>query len=419
MATPILLPKQGNTVETCSLLRWIKKKGDNVKRGDILCEVETDKAMFEIDSPEDGVLLDLFFNEGDDIPVLTNIAVVGKPGEDYAELLPAKRNASGEVVEAPKAETEQAREKSLTSVSGFSSEQKGISPRAARLAEQSGLSIQKIQGTGPGGRIIERDVLATTASSKLPEVESGRGNRRVISDFTMTGGDDIHVAPLKGVRRLIAERMLASTQTSAQLTLNASANAANLLEVRDNFKNNAKYYEFSSVTINDLVHHAVLHVLPHHPALNSLLQDDKIFSFTSIHLGFAVDTPRGLVVPVIKHAQKLKLLDLSNEAKRLANLCVSGRILPDELNGGTFTVTNLGNFGIESFTPVLNLPQTAILGVDTIAPKPARVGNGIEMMPHISFSLTIDHRVIDGVTGAKFLQELASKIAEISLEVAG
>jgi pyruvate dehydrogenase E2 component (dihydrolipoamide acetyltransferase) len=438
MAVPILLPKQGNTVETCSLLRWIKKKGDHVRRGEIICEVETDKAMFDIESPEEGVLLELFFNEGDDIPVLTNIAVVGSPGEDYTEFLPktphtiaggqSDQNAAGSEGK-PSSDKKDVQEKTLTSRSGAepSSEGKGISPRAAKLADQSGLDIQRIQGTGPGGRIIERDVLAHAASSERPEAGSGTGNRVDSSDLTRSGvpqarysgDDDVQVVPLKGVRKLIAERMLASIRDSAQLTLNTSASAANLLDVRDNFKNNARYHEFNSVTINDLVHYALLQVLPHHPALNCLLQDEKIFYFKNIHLGFAVDTPRGLMVPVIKHSQKLSLLELSNEAKRLANLCVSSKILADELTGGTFTVTNLGNFGIESFTPVLNLPQTAILGVNSITQKPVHSGNGVELIPHISFSLTIDHRVIDGVTGAKFLQDLAKRIAEFNLTVIG
>jgi pyruvate dehydrogenase E2 component (dihydrolipoamide acetyltransferase) len=437
MASPILLPKQGNTVETCSLVRWIKKKGDHVKQGEIVCEVETDKAMFDIDSPEDGVLLELFFNEGDDVPVLTNIAVVGNPGDDYSEFVPKKSGSSvgdqtspdsAKVESGSKVADAHAQDKSIAPIPGQkpSWEGKGISPRAAKLAERSGFDIQGIQGTGPGGRIIERDVQAHAAISKQREAGSGMGNRVDTSEPARSGelarylGDDVaQVVPLKGVRKLIAERMLASIRDSAQLTLNASASAANLMDMRDKFKNDAKYHEFHSVTINDLVHHALLQVLPRHPDLNCLLQDDKILHVKNIHLGFAVDTPRGLMVPVIKRAQELSLLELSNEAIRLANLCVSGKIPPDELSGGTITVTNLGSFGIESFTPVLNLPQTAILGVNTIDQKPVQRGNDIELIPHISFSLTIDHRVIDGATGAKFLQDLTKRIAEISLTVIG
>jgi pyruvate dehydrogenase E2 component (dihydrolipoamide acetyltransferase) len=418
MATPILLPQQGNTVETCRLLEWRKKKGEHVNKGEVVCEVETDKSMFEIDSPEDGVLLEQFFKEGDDIPVLTNIAVVGKPGDDYTEFLPGKPDAitgaQKDVVPSEgdlNAKSEEPHRDGTIITKEIEanrpSEKKGISPRAAALAEQSVLETQRIRGTGPGGRIIERDVLAHVASPKpTPLVSVG-------SD------DDIEVVPLQGVRKLIAERMLRSIQDSAQLTLNSAANARNLLEVRKNFKSNPEYQEFSAVTINDLVHFAVIQVLPRHPALNSWLQDDKVFYFKNIHLGFAVDTARGLMVPVIKNAHTLKLLELSKEAKRLATQCNNSRILADELSGGTFTVTNLGNFSIESFTPVLNLPQTAILGVNAIAPKPVDDGNGVEFLPHISFSLTIDHRVIDGATGAKFLQDLSKTIANISLTAIG
>jgi pyruvate dehydrogenase E2 component (dihydrolipoamide acetyltransferase) len=201
--------------------------------------------------------------------------------------------------------------------------------------------------------------------------------------------------------------------------LNASASAVNLLDARRNFKSNATYHEFNAVTINDLVHYAVIQVLPRHPALNSLLQEEKIFYHKNIHLGFAVDTPRGLMVPVIRDSQRLSLLDLSKEGKRLAAQCNNGKILADELNGGTFTVTNLGSFGIESFTPVLNLPQTAILGVNAIALKPVDSERGVEFMSHISFSLTIDHRVIDGATGAKFLQDLSNVIANLDIHVIG
>jgi pyruvate dehydrogenase E2 component (dihydrolipoamide acetyltransferase) len=433
MATPILLPKQGNTVETCRLLAWRKKKGDHVKQGDIVCEVETDKAAFDIESPVNGVLLDVFFNEGDDIPVLTNIAIVGNPGENYAEFLPQERKivVAGQP-EQGSVEGKHVKEEIINPIPGVEamSQAKGVSPRAGKLAEQSGLNVQKIQGSGPGGRVIERDVLAYAASlAGAGQADEGTGTVKRASTSDVRGlgktqtsfaaDEEIEAVPLKGVRKLIADRMLGSLLNSAQLTLNSSASAANLLDIRKNFKSNVGYQQFSSVTINDLVHLAVIQVLSHHPALNCLLQDDTIFYFKNIHLGFAVDTPRGLMVPVIKHSQNLSLLALSNEAKRLSANCINGKILPDELNGGTFTVTNLGSFGVESFTPVLNLPQTAILGINTIAPRPVDQGKGIEFIPSISFSLTIDHRVIDGATGAKFLQDLARRIAEFSLAVIG
>ena len=154
-------------------------------------------------------------------------------------------------------------------------------------------------------------------------------------------------------------------------------------------------------------------MIPDHPAINSLFLNDKIVYYENIHLGFAVDTPRGLMVPVIRNAQNFNLLSLSVESKRLSSACLEKKIKPEELNDGTFTVTNLGGFGIETFSPVLNLPQTAILGVGNINPKPVTIDNGIKFVPHLTFSLTIDHQVIDGATGARFLQDLADAISEI------
>jgi pyruvate dehydrogenase E2 component (dihydrolipoamide acetyltransferase) len=195
--------------------------------------------------------------------------------------------------------------------------------------------------------------------------------------------------------------------------LNRTADATVLLFLREKYKNSKKYGQFKQVTINDMIVYAVTKVISDHPALNSLLKNDTIIYHENIHLGFAVDTPRGLMVPVIRNAQNFNLLRLSEETKRLSSACLEKKIQPEELNGGTFTVTNLGSFGIETFSPVLNLPQTAILGVGNIDLKPVAKDNDIKFIPHITFSLTIDHQVIDGVTGARFLQDLALTISEI------
>ncbi|MGB2868084.1 MAG: dihydrolipoamide acetyltransferase family protein [Bacteroidota bacterium] len=417
MATPILLPRQGNSVETCRILSWKKKKGESVRKGETVCEVETDKAMFEIESPEEGILLDVFFDEGADVPVLTNIAAVGKLGEKYAELFPHKAVEPAPEQSNATTAAHGSTEHGMTGKPVASSsqvhpevERKTISPSARKIAEQSGIDIQQLRGTGPGGRIIERDVMEYLAS---------KGATRSETPSAASEREDVRAVPLKGVRKLIAERMLHSIQHSAQLTLNAVADASNLVEIRRNFKNNPKYRLLDAVTINDLVHFAVIQTLPHHPALNCLVQDENILYSKSIHLGFAVDTPRGLMVPVIKDSHKVSLLALSKEAKRLAARCIEGKILVEELNGGTFTVTNLGSFGIETFTPILNLPQAAILGVNRIAPRPVEGERGVAFIPHISFSLTIDHRVIDGVAGAKFLQDLSRAIAQLDLNVLG
>ncbi len=446
MAVPVLLPKQGNTVETCLLLEWKKKKGDEIKKGEVICEVETDKAVFELESTADGILLDVFFNEGDDIPVLTNIAVIGSKGESYDEYLPKekivnKNRASGE--ELPEKEKTEIGGKEFFESTGTEIEEpleQKISPRAKSLAEKYKISTGGIRGTGPGNRIIERDILnkikdieplTNAAGDRInnqtvrPESGSGIGNRVTSDDLKnikqkdIRAGkeDNIKVVPLKGIRKIIAERMLESLQNSAQLTLTSSAEATALLNLRKRYKESISYKEFQTVTINDLVHYAVIEALLQNSGLNSLLVGDKIEYYENIHLGFAVDTQRGLMVPVIKNSQELNLLQLSHEAGRLAAASISGKIDPEELNGATFTVTNLGSFGIESFTPVLNLPQTAILGVNTISLKPVNKRNEVKFIPHISFSLTVDHRAIDGAAAARFLQSLAKTISEIDLAI--
>lgn len=450
MVTPILLPKQGNTVETCLIVAWKKHAGDDVKKGEIICEVETDKAVFEIESPADGTLLETFFKEGDDVPVLTNIAVIGTKGEKYEEYVPAAKRGVATKVETGKTGdkvTQDTRESPARNETAEASlEQKpanterGISPRAKKLAEQLRLSTTDIAGTGPGNRIVERDILSAsknyepltpvagdlaTETDFRPSAGSGIGNRVTASDMRKTSmpesrsssEESIKVVQLKGVRKIIAGRMLESLRNSAQLTLNSSADATAVLNLRKRFKNGSVYKEFQSVTINDMIHYAVIRTLPDHPELNSLLLGEQIEYHSQIHLGFAVDTPRGLMVPVIKNALELNLLQLSVEAKRLANASQSGKIDPEELNGATFTVTNLGALGIESFTPVLNLPQTGILGVNAVTLRPVESGDGILSVPHIAFSLTIDHRVIDGAVGARFLQSLARTVSEIDLAI--
>ena len=440
MATPILLPKQGNTVETCLILEWKKKKGDEIKKGEVICEIETDKAVFEIESPEAGIVLETFFEEGDDVPVFTNIAVVGSIGENFDEYSPMQNKSS---VENDNSKEELISQESvagenLNSISKEADEttfsEKKISPRAKKLADKLKLPFEKLEGTGPDERIIERDVLkaaknyqnSTAATSDLvnkkgSHLSAENGGKK--SDIESSGRpevfnleeENIKVVPLRGIRKIIAERMLESLKNSAQLTLNSSADARALLNLRKRFKSSIMYDDFQDVTINDLIHFAVVKTLPDHPELNSLLIGDSIEYYNRIHLGFAVDTPRGLMVPVIRNSHDMNLLQLSREAKRLASASISGKIEPEDLNDATFTVTNLGSYGIESFSPVLNLPQTGILGVNTISLKPIEIDNKIEFIPYVYFSLTIDHRAIDGAVGARFLQSLAKTINEIDL----
>ncbi len=220
------------------------------------------------------------------------------------------------------------------------------------------------------------------------------------------------------MRKVIAERMLASLQTTAQLTLNASADARGILAFRKRLKASPDSFGLQQVTINDLVLFAVARTLPHHPDLNAHFSGDTLTKFKAVHLGLAVDTPRGLMVPVIRNAHQLSLKQISQEAKRLAAACQERRVTPDELSGGTFTVTNLGSLGIESFTPVLNPPEVAILGVSAISLKAVEIDGDVQFVPHLGLSLTINHQVVDGAPGARFLQALAQGLKDIDLLLA-
>ncbi len=447
MAVAAVMPKLGNTVESSIIVEWRRQVGDRIAEGEPLCDVETDKATVEVASPASGTLLAIFFDRGADVPVLTTIAAIGAPGEDVSALGPVGEVESGEwrVKSGPE---EPEVKPAVSTVEGSEPGQVvGISPRARNLATRKDFDASGLAGSGPGGRVIERDVQAALANrlkvspvaqAKLvdggyvaPERGSGPGGRVMSKDLKPLAAPetpaqvalpapqpeagDVEVIKLAGVRKVIAERMLASLQTTAQLTLNASTDARTLLAFRKRLKASPEGFGLQQVTINDLVLLAVARTLPQHPDLNAQFSGDTLTKFKAVQLGMAVDTPRGLMVPVIRNAHLLGLKHLSQEAKRLATACLERRILPDELAGGTFTVTNLGSLGIESFTPVLNPPEVAILGVGAIALKPVEVDGDVQVVPHLGLSLTINHQVVDGAPGARFLQALALALANIDL----
>lgn len=481
MATEVLLPKQGNTVESCIILEWKKQEGETVSEGEPVCEVETDKATFDVESPVSGTLLKRFFDEGDDVPVLTVIAAVGEEGEDVSGLAPSTAEASGAggpagpaeapeaaasvpgPAEAPEPATAPAAVPEQPAAGPRPDRKEGgpspISPRARLIAQAKGVDPSTIAGTGPGGRVIERDiryVLGTrepftpaaieeqlSAGGAGPARGTGIGGRVTAADIAAAPvqagtADQAGTAPgteygmtaafpgpstdtpVKGIRKLIAERMQASLQSTAQLTLNSSADARAIIAFRKRLKNTPEGSGYRGITVNDLVMYAVSRTILEFPDLNSHFLGETVRRFDHVHLGFAVDTPRGLMVPVVRNAHLLTLKQLSDEAKRLAAGCLGGKITPEELKGGTFTVTNLGAFGIESFTPIANAPEVGILGINTIAPKPVTDENGCtDFIPHIGFSLTTDHQLIDGALGARFLKSLAEKIADFEILLAG
>ena len=406
MAIPILMPKQGQSVESCLIIKWNKKEGDKVKAEEPICEVETDKAVFEVEAPEAGTILKIFYKEGDDVPVLNMIAIIGQPGEEIDQLIPPKTVSvpKDEYVEKQKAKsTEESLEKTKPS---FKSSKIAISPVARHLAEKKGIDFSQLTGTGPGGRIVKKDIEKALLQAEL--LIPGTVSNKFFGPLK-----EIKV---EGVRKIIAERMLNSLQGTAQLTLNTSVDASNLLAGRKWLKSGPQMKGLSKININDLLLYIVANILPKFKNMNAHLLKDKIREFEDVHLAFAVDTQRGLMVPVIPNAHLLSLEEISKEARRLSTACQENAILPDELSGGTFTITNLGTMGIESFTPILNIPQVAILGIGSISLKPIMKDDEVKFIPHIGLSLTFDHRAVDGAPAARFLQELNTKIANFDLK---
>lgn len=405
MAIAVLMPKQGQSVESCLLIKWNKKEGDKVKTEESICEVETDKAVFEVEAPETGTILKIFYKEGDDVPVLNTIAIIGQPGEKIDHLIPKKTVSvsKGEYVENQKAITTDESLKKTKPSSGVSPIL--VSPVARRFAEKKGIDFSKLIGSGPGGRIIKKDI----------EKALSEGEPLIPSTVSEIFFGPVKKIPVEGVRKIISERMATSLQSTAQLTLNTSVDASNLLACRKSLKSSPQVKGLSKININDFLLYIVANILPKFKNMNAHFRKDKILEFEHVHLGFAVDSPRGLMVPIIHNAHLLSLEEISQEARRLSTACQEDTILPDELNGGTFTVTNLGTMGIESFTPILNIPQVAILGVCSISLKPIMKEDKIQFIPHIGLSLTFDHQAVDGAPAAKFLQELNTVIANFNL----
>jgi pyruvate dehydrogenase E2 component (dihydrolipoamide acetyltransferase) len=389
MATPVELPQLGNTVEECLITRWVKRKGDSVAAGDIVAEIETDKTTFEITAPVDGTVLETFFDEGALVKVFTNLCVIGQPGENIEGFNPrsAVRDPESAVLDPHSAVRGDGGQRLADGgARPADSGSRPLSPRAQRFAAQHDFHPTAVAGSGPGGRVLESDMRrAYESSAKSP-------------------------APPSNLRTTIARRMRESLGSTAQYTLNASAGAAGLLALRAKIRSSGGR---TDITISDLVSFCTIQALLEAPDLNAEFIDGRIVTHAEIHLAFACETPRGLLAPVIRHAHALSIGDLAGRANALAMQAIDGTIAPNDLSGATFTISNLGGLGIESFTPLINLPQVAILGVGAIHVKPVRVDGKVEFVDSIGLSLTCDHQVIDGAPGARFLRTLREKIENV------
>jgi len=443
MAQPVIMPKQGQSVESCLITEWYKKKGEKVQVGDLLFAYETDKASFEEEAKTEGILLDVFYEEGDEVPVLSNVAVIGKVGESVEEF---RTVASDEaILESMKEDVDDRDMKERPGVELIQKPQVKkepgkikISPRAKRLAKKMGVDYSNVKGSGPYERIVERDIEALIRSrpkiTPLAKVKMEQENLVFDQQEIKPGGRvttknlikpeekiaEFEEVPLTKIRKIIAEGMYRSLRNSAQLTHHTGADSRNILALRQKVKKLVEKGNYPNITLNDMICFAVIKALKKHPDANAFFLGDSIKKFYKVHLGFAVDTERGLMVPAVLNADDYSLAGLSYQMKDLAEKCHQGNIDPDLLSGesATFTVSNLGAYGVEMFTPVLNIPQVGILGVNTIVKRPADLGDGvIGFVPYLGLSLTYDHRALDGGPASLFLKEIKEQIEHFDVEI--
>ncbi len=415
MAIPIQMPQPGNTVEECLLVSWTRKKGERVSAGEVIAEIETDKAAFEVEAPADGVLLETFFEEGALVPVFTNICVVGEPGEDVEGFRPSPVTAPAPERRPEPTAREAAPEPPPAAPAGGATV---LSPRARQFAAEHDFFPEVVSGSGPGGRVLEADLrdlyersprVSPLAREMMKEGYRARGAGSGINQMIVSRDLSEPPVRLSRLRQTIARRMRESLAGAAQYTLHASADATGLLRLRAALKAAGE-----PVNINDLVTYCTVVTLKEMPELNAELIGGELYRHAEIHLGFACDTPRGLVVPVIRNCHDLSLRELAARIHTLSEEAARGTLSPDDMTGATFTLSNLGSLGVESFTPILNPPQVAILGVNAIQLKPVRRDDGrVEFVEHIGLSLTCDHQVIDGAPGARFLQKLRENIQKV------
>ena len=434
MATVVIMPRQGQSVESCIITEWKKKVGDKINVGDVLFSYETDKSAFDEAATVEGTLLKVFAGEGDDVPCLETVCIIGAEGEDISALIPKKETSATVAEEAKEEKKEAAPAKAEAVATGTATEggRLKISPRARNLAAKTDADVSKAVPTGPDGRIIERDIQKVLDAGLMVTTETAekllRGEKVV---FAEPKAEEFHIpaaAPaqktgytdekMSQIRRTISKSMHTSLTELAQLTLSTSFDASALVALRASLKAGGEAMGIGNITYNDMILFAVAKTLAtgKYKALNAnLIGGDTMRYFEGVHLGIAVDTERGLMVPTVFDAQKLTLAELEKQAKALAADCQSGKANPDVLRGASFTISNIGPTGIESFTPVINPPQTAILGVCSLTKRIKEKDGAPVFYPCIPLSLTIDHRAVDGAPAAKFLSELVRNLENFNL----
>jgi pyruvate dehydrogenase E2 component (dihydrolipoamide acetyltransferase) len=449
MISEVILPKLGQTMDEGAIVEWVKKEGDPVKRGDLLFTVESDKAVLEVEATTRGFLRMILVSEGETVPVLTVVGLITRTADEdlssygappVAEARPAAEEfavepaapvapvaepgpagPAGRIFASPRAR-KTAREKGvdLTLVTGtgpngriveqdvfdYLASRPKATPVAIKTAEALGVDLTKVRGTGPAGRITKVDVEAA-ARPPVPPVEVP-AVPPMEAPAVLSMEAAIERVPVSGLRRIIAQRMAASDEATARVTLVTEADATAFVEVREQLKASVTEEWGFSPGFNDLLGVIVARALHEFPYMNARLSDDgeTIERLPFVNLGMAVDTERGLLVPVIRDADQKGLRTFGTELRKLVDRAREGKSLPDDLAGGTFTITNLGMYEIDAFTPIINLPEAAILGVGRIQPKPVIKHGECVARQMWTLSLAFDHRLVDGAPAARFLQRI-------------
>jgi pyruvate dehydrogenase E2 component (dihydrolipoamide acetyltransferase) len=407
-------------METGTILQWVKVEGDTVEKGQPVVVIQTDKVEYEVEAPVAGTLLKIAAKEGTELPVGSLMAIIGAPGEDVSGLLGAASQTAGRPAEAgsasrePRAASEAPRSGSsqLTNQPVDQStpqapvrapgERVKASPVAKKLAEEHGIDISTWTGTGPEGRIVREDVeRAIAQKSRDPRAESQEGKTATPESI-----------PLAGMRKVIFDRMGQSWREAARVTMFADADMTELVRLRQ-----AKAAEWErrfgiKPSYSDLIHLAVARALREEPRINCRLDGQTVRIRREVNLSFAVDLGEGLVAVVIKGADKKPLGDLAKAARDLAERARANKLSQDDMADGTFTVTNLGGLGVESFTPIINQPQAGILGIGKILEKPVVIAGGIHVRSMMTLSIVFDHRLLDGAPAAKFLAKVKALLEE-------
>ena len=424
---PVTMPKAGITVESCILTKWNVKVGDAVKVGDVMFSYETDKSSFDYQAEVDGEVLAIFCEEGDEVPVLSNVCAVGPHGEDASGYAPGgSAPVAAEVkVDAPQVATATVAPVASAPVATSADGRIFASPRAKNLAEKLGVDLKSAVATGPNGRIIERDIREASVNAKVapaPVAQPAVAPAPTAAPVVEKAQDDLKAykdEKMSNIRKVIAKNMVMSLSTMAQLTHTISFDCTNVMAFRKFLKDNAETLKLPPITINNIIVYAASRVLKKHRDLNAhLINGDTMRYFEHVNMGIATDTPRGLLVPTLFGADTMSLSEIAVKSKKLSQDAIDGKLAPELLTGGSFTISNVGTMGIESFTPVVNPPQTGILGVNTLETR-IKLGKEGEIIPYtaMALSLSYDHRALDGAPASRFLKDLKDYLENFSVNL--